>query len=296
LGRGRCVDPFRPRAVPVLQPAVQRRRGDHPQRGRGRAAGAGRSSVAITFSAWRSRCAAHRRGRDGAVDLALALETAHRHPRRHARWPVDRGRAEGTDLGGIGESRRQCLRRRRRIRYRAETQSAPGIRSGRALLPGCQPGAAGAAGAVRGTARSVRHGAGGPAGRMGPQQPPYRHPAPRCGTTRRTVTIRFSDIEPTPDVFAAVMATGILSIGAKNHGYRLISDTMGVIATLGLVLLVALVAAKACTGDQKLRWDLTDPDVTLRMITFVAACAVIDTRLSSNVWVARVLGAVGLAS
>lgn len=110
------------------------------------------------------------------------------------------------------------------------------------------------------------------------------------------MTIRFADIEPSPDVFAAVMATGILSIGAKNHGYRLISDTMGVIATLGLVLLVALVVAKGCATGHKLRWDLTDPDVTLRMITFVAACAVIDTRLSSNVWVARVLGAVGLAS
>ena len=110
------------------------------------------------------------------------------------------------------------------------------------------------------------------------------------------MTIRFADIELSPDVFAAVMATGILSIGAHNHGYWLISDTMGVIATLGLVLLVALVVTKACAGGRKLRWDLTDPDVTLRMITFVAACAVIDTRLSSKVWVARVLGAVGLAS
>jgi tellurite resistance protein TehA-like permease len=97
-------------------------------------------------------------------------------------------------------------------------------------------------------------------------------------------------------VFAAVMATGILSIGAHNFGYRLISNTMGVIATAGLFFLVALVVAKAATPGQRLRWDLTDPDVTLRLITFVAACAVIDTRLSSNVWVARVLGVVGLAS
>ncbi|WP_437436048.1 hypothetical protein [Mycobacterium colombiense] len=110
------------------------------------------------------------------------------------------------------------------------------------------------------------------------------------------MTIRFADVEPSPDVFAAVMATGILSIGAHDHGYRLISDTMGVIATVGLLLLVALVVAKVAMPGQKLGWDLTDPDVTLRLITFVAACAVIDTRLSSNVWVARVLGAVALAS
>ncbi len=58
------------------------------------------------------------------------------------------------------------------------------------------------------------------------------------------MTIRFADIELSPDVFAAVMATGILSIGAHNHGYWLISDTMGVIATLGLVLLLALVSPR----------------------------------------------------
>ncbi|OSC31313.1 hypothetical protein B8W69_05620 [Mycobacterium vulneris] len=44
------------------------------------------------------------------------------------------------------------------------------------------------------------------------------------------MTIRLADVEPSPDVFAAVMATGILSIGAHDHGYRLIIDAMGVIA------------------------------------------------------------------
>lgn len=110
------------------------------------------------------------------------------------------------------------------------------------------------------------------------------------------MTIRFADVEPSPDVFAAVMATGILSVGAHDHGYPLISDTMGVIATVGLLFLVALVLAKAAIPGQTLRWDLTDPDVTLRLITFVAACAVIDARLSSKVWVARVLGVIALAA
>jgi hypothetical protein len=43
-------------------------------------------------------------------------------------------------------------------------------------------------------------------------------------------------------------------------------------------------------------WDFTDPDVTLRLFTFVAACAVLDTRLSSNVVVLRILGAVALSA
>ncbi|OBF73103.1 C4-dicarboxylate ABC transporter [Mycobacterium sp. 852002-51613_SCH5001154] len=110
------------------------------------------------------------------------------------------------------------------------------------------------------------------------------------------MTIRRAEAEPTPDVFAAVMATGILSIAAHNHGYRWVSDALGVVATVGLVLLVVLVVTTTVGRREKLRWDLTDPDVTLRLFTFVAACAVIDTRLSSNAWVLRVLGAVGLSS
>jgi Voltage-dependent anion channel len=113
------------------------------------------------------------------------------------------------------------------------------------------------------------------------------------------VTIRFADVEPSPDVFAAVMATGILSIVARYHRYRWISDTLGVVATLGLVFLVALVVMTlglAFSGRRMVRWDLTDPDVTLRLFTFVAACAVVDARLSFNVSVLRVLGAVALSS
>ncbi|WP_102419510.1 tellurite resistance/C4-dicarboxylate transporter family protein [Mycobacterium sp. 4858] len=105
-----------------------------------------------------------------------------------------------------------------------------------------------------------------------------------------------ADVEPTPDVFAAVMATGILSIAARDHGYGRISDTLGVVATAGLAVLTLLVVATVLGRRRTSRWDATDPDVTLRLFTFVAACAVIDTRLQSNVWVLRTLGAVGLCS
>jgi tellurite resistance protein TehA-like permease len=109
------------------------------------------------------------------------------------------------------------------------------------------------------------------------------------------VTIRLADVEPSPDVFAAVMATGILSIGARDHGYRWVSDALGAMATVGLVFLMAL-AILTAVARRSAPWDLTDPDVTLRLLTFVAACAVIDSRPSSNVWVLRVLGAIALSS
>jgi hypothetical protein len=49
------------------------------------------------------------------------------------------------------------------------------------------------------------------------------------------VKIRPVDFEPTPDVFAAVMATGILSIAVRNHYYSKLSDVLGVVASDGLV-------------------------------------------------------------
>jgi len=106
------------------------------------------------------------------------------------------------------------------------------------------------------------------------------------------VTIRLADVEPSPDVFAAVMATGILSIAAGNHHYLRISETMGVLASLGLVVLVFLVIVRRRLA----RWDLADPDVTLRLFTFVAACAVLDSRLQSQRVLVRVLGVVALVS
>lgn len=83
-----------------------------------------------------------------------------------------------------------------------------------------------------------------------------------------------------PDVFAAVMATGIVSVAAEKHHYRRISETLGVLATLGLVFLVGLVVVLVVVSRGRTSWDLKDPDVTLRLFTFVAACAVLDSRLA----------------
>jgi tellurite resistance protein TehA-like permease len=106
------------------------------------------------------------------------------------------------------------------------------------------------------------------------------------------VTVRLADIEPSPDVFAAVMATGILSIAAGDHHYTAISEALGVLASVGLVLLVCLVLVTRRFA----RWDLTNPDITLRLFTFVAATAVLDSRLAAHRVLVWVLGVVATAS
>jgi tellurite resistance protein TehA-like permease len=106
------------------------------------------------------------------------------------------------------------------------------------------------------------------------------------------VRIRLADVEPSPDAFAAVMATGILSIAAGKHHYAEISEFLGSLAAVGLVVLIALVSL---TGAAR-RWDLTDPDVTIRLFTFVAACAVLDSRLTTPRAVVVTLGVVALLS
>ena len=116
------------------------------------------------------------------------------------------------------------------------------------------------------------------------------------GPKNNPVTIRLADVEPSPDVFAAVMATGVLSIAAGNHHYLVINETMGVLASIGLVVLVAVVILTAAVKRRVAFWDSTDPDVTLRLFTFVAACAVMDSRLASQPVLMRVLGVVALVS
>ncbi|OBF56263.1 C4-dicarboxylate ABC transporter [Mycobacterium sp. 852002-50816_SCH5313054-b] len=106
------------------------------------------------------------------------------------------------------------------------------------------------------------------------------------------MTIRLADLEPPPDAFAAVMATGILSIAARDHGYQAISEILGVLATLSLLALIVLVVVTRALAP----WDLRDPDVTLRLFTFVAACAVLDSRLASHRIVLQVLGVVALTA
>ncbi len=91
-----------------------------------------------------------------------------------------------------------------------------------------------------------------------------------------------------PDVFAAVMATGIVSIAAADHGLHIISDVLIVLAAVAMPVLIVLVA-RAWRG-----FDLRDPDVALGLFTYVAACAVVAARLAEHRIVLWVLAGMAL--
>lgn len=81
-----------------------------------------------------------------------------------------------------------------------------------------------------------------------------------------------------PDAFAFVMATGIVSIAAVDHGLTYVSGALAVLAVLGLLVLVVVAVVSWFRRPP----DWSDPDVTIGLFTFVAACAVLDSRLMAN--------------
>ena len=83
------------------------------------------------------------------------------------------------------------------------------------------------------------------------------------------------------------MATGIVSIAAADHGYHVISAGLAVLAVAGLAVLV--VAAAFAWRREPL--DLAQPETAIPLLTFVAACAVVGTRLSW--WPLGLVGFVG---
>ncbi|TGB40307.1 tellurite resistance/C4-dicarboxylate transporter family protein [Mycolicibacterium peregrinum] len=92
-----------------------------------------------------------------------------------------------------------------------------------------------------------------------------------------------------PESFAAIMATGIVSISALQHGYGVISWPMAVLAAAGLPVLMYLAA---------LRWrslDLQSIDTVVGLFTYVAACTVVAARFAEYGPALRILGAMGLA-
>jgi tellurite resistance protein TehA-like permease len=84
------------------------------------------------------------------------------------------------------------------------------------------------------------------------------------------------------------MATGIVSVAAADHRLNIISDILIVIGVVALPVLMAL-AARAWRG-----FDLNDPNVTLPLFTYVAACAVVGARLSEPRIVLWVLAGMAL--
>jgi tellurite resistance protein TehA-like permease len=81
-----------------------------------------------------------------------------------------------------------------------------------------------------------------------------------------------------PDTFAAVMATGIVSIAAMDHGFGTISDVLIVLAAVALPVLIVA----AAIAWRRESWKLTDLDVSLGLCTYIAACAVVGARLAEH--------------
>lgn len=87
-----------------------------------------------------------------------------------------------------------------------------------------------------------------------------------------------------PDAFAAVMATGIVSIAAADHGQNAVSAVLATLATVAFLPLVVAVAM-AWRRDS---WSIREIDVSVGLMTYVAACCVLAARLADHrvaVWV-----------
>ncbi|MGE5695166.1 MAG: tellurite resistance/C4-dicarboxylate transporter family protein [Candidatus Sericytochromatia bacterium] len=98
---------------------------------------------------------------------------------------------------------------------------------------------------------------------------------------------RLGDVEVSPDVFAAVMATGIVSVSALDHHYYWVSVVLAAVAVLSFVVMAALALV-----NQRFAFDVRDPDVVVRLFTFVAACAVLGTRFEIHPVAAWALSAI----
>jgi hypothetical protein len=81
-----------------------------------------------------------------------------------------------------------------------------------------------------------------------------------------------------PDTFVAVMATGIVSIAALDHGFGVISDVLIVFAAVALPVLIAA----AAIAWRRESWNVTDLDVALRLCSYIAAYAVVGARLAEH--------------
>jgi len=106
---------------------------------------------------------------------------------------------------------------------------------------------------------------------------------------------RVAQVPLPPDAFASVMATGIVSISALDHHYRWISDVLAAVAAGAMVTLTALAVVKIFV-QQRFPFQLSDPDVTVRLFTFVAACTVLGARFEAHVGVLGILTTVGWLS
>ncbi len=86
----------------------------------------------------------------------------------------------------------------------------------------------------------------------------------------------------TPDVFAIVMATGIVAVAAGRHDQRIVADIVGWLATIMFVVLVGAAAWKIVDRRHVVRAELDDPGSVFGMFTFVAAACVLSVQWTAH--------------
>ncbi|HJT02778.1 MAG TPA: tellurite resistance/C4-dicarboxylate transporter family protein [Pseudonocardiaceae bacterium] len=106
----------------------------------------------------------------------------------------------------------------------------------------------------------------------------------------------FAGVEPPPDVFAVVMATGIVSVAGYDHGYWRLGLALSILAVVAFAGLGVGFLLRAATQHARLVVLTRDPDVALRMFTFVAACAVLDVRWGDHPAAGWLLGGLAFAA
>jgi tellurite resistance protein TehA-like permease len=85
-----------------------------------------------------------------------------------------------------------------------------------------------------------------------------------------------------PGNFAAVMATGILSVGWTAMGQPVVADALAGLALLGWLLLLALSALRLLHHGDAVRIDLFNPRMVFSYFTLVAATSVVGLLLHAR--------------
>lgn len=113
---------------------------------------------------------------------------------------------------------------------------------------------------------------------------------------RPVFTVKLSRLDLPPDIFAVVMATGIVSVAADDRAYPRIGDALAALAGGAFVLLTVGLVVRVAARPRSAIGEIGDPDVALRMFTAVAACSVLGVRFNRHPVVVWALGAASLAA
>ncbi len=105
----------------------------------------------------------------------------------------------------------------------------------------------------------------------------------------------FAGLDPPPDVFSVVMATGIVAIAARDHGYWYIDSGLGLVALVAFVVLGLGFVIRVTTHPARVARLARNPDVALRMFTFCAACVVLGDHLRWSPVATKALGGLAVA-